>query len=124
MLTCSFKQITGRDSHARGSLRDKIRPHITATYGFLTDGSERSKVKNKERYNYLLDRDAAEPEPVFHYKVSLSLYVGFHTLLNTGLLIPCYRTSNRVPFLATTPLFDKHFKSNGLQMRRALGSSI
>ncbi|KAI0661392.1 hypothetical protein C8Q70DRAFT_1052472 [Cubamyces menziesii] len=62
------KIITGRDSHARGSLRDKIRPHITATYGFLTDGSERSKVKNKERYNYLLDRDTAEPEPVFHYK--------------------------------------------------------
>ncbi|KAI0357793.1 hypothetical protein OH77DRAFT_1519137 [Trametes cingulata] len=62
------KIITGRDSHARGGLRDKIRPHIAATYGFVMDGSERAKGTNRERYKFLLDRDAAEPEPVFHYK--------------------------------------------------------
>ncbi|CDO76812.1 hypothetical protein BN946_scf185033.g9 [Trametes cinnabarina] len=61
-------QISGRDSHARGALRDKIRPHVTGTYGLLTDGSERSKTKNKERYDYLVDRDSTVPEPVFHYK--------------------------------------------------------
>ncbi|CDO72634.1 hypothetical protein BN946_scf184985.g53 [Trametes cinnabarina] len=62
------KIITGRDSHARGGLRDKIRPHIAATYGFVTDGSERAKGANRERYRFLLDCDASKPEPVFHYK--------------------------------------------------------
>ncbi|KAH9847795.1 hypothetical protein C2E23DRAFT_863158 [Lenzites betulinus] len=62
------KIITGRGSHARGTLRDKIRPLIASTYGFATDGTERAKAKNIARYTYLLDRDAANPEPVFHYK--------------------------------------------------------
>ncbi|OJT05253.1 hypothetical protein TRAPUB_3960 [Trametes pubescens] len=62
------KIITGRASHGRGGLRDKIRPLISGTYGFLLDGSERSKVANLARYNFLLDRDALEPEPRFHYE--------------------------------------------------------
>ncbi|KAH9893249.1 hypothetical protein C8Q73DRAFT_524943 [Cubamyces lactineus] len=80
------KIIIRRDSHARGTLRDKIRPHIIATYGFLTDGSERSKVKNIERYNRLLDRDAIEPEPVFHYKnVETRTHFGHNALVRRAL---------------------------------------
>ncbi|KAH9852901.1 hypothetical protein C2E23DRAFT_729674, partial [Lenzites betulinus] len=62
------KIITGRSSHGRGGLRDKIRPLISGNYGFLLDGSERSKVANLARYNFLLDRDALDPEPRFHYE--------------------------------------------------------
>ncbi|KAH9851670.1 hypothetical protein C2E23DRAFT_886226 [Lenzites betulinus] len=62
------KIITGRGSHARGTLRDKIRPLVATTYGLFTDGTERAKAKNIARYAYLLDRDSAKPEPVFHYK--------------------------------------------------------
>ncbi|KAI0820395.1 hypothetical protein BC628DRAFT_1397257 [Trametes gibbosa] len=62
------KTITGRVSHARGGLRDKIRPLVASSFGFLPDGSERSKVANLTRYNFLLDRDALEPAPRFHYE--------------------------------------------------------
>ncbi|KAI0669331.1 hypothetical protein C8Q78DRAFT_977934, partial [Trametes maxima] len=60
--------ITGRGSHARGDLRDKIRPYIAENYGFSDEGTERAKVQNLARYNYLLDRDAIKPEPVFAFK--------------------------------------------------------
>ncbi|KAL1945881.1 hypothetical protein VTO73DRAFT_1883 [Trametes versicolor] len=63
------KVITARASHARGVLRDKIRPLIAQTYGFISDGTERAKVKNIALYTSLLDRDAQlEAEPRFHYK--------------------------------------------------------
>ncbi|CDO72063.1 hypothetical protein BN946_scf184962.g6 [Trametes cinnabarina] len=42
--------LTGRGSHARGTLRNKTRPLIATAYGFATDGSERAKLKNLERY--------------------------------------------------------------------------
>ncbi|KAH9847642.1 hypothetical protein C2E23DRAFT_741233 [Lenzites betulinus] len=62
------KIIIGRSSHGRGGLRDKIRPLVAGTYGFLLDGTEQSKVANLARYNFLLDRDAEQPEARFHYE--------------------------------------------------------
>ncbi|KAI0666770.1 hypothetical protein C8Q78DRAFT_983464 [Trametes maxima] len=62
------KLITDRGSHARGELRDKIRPHIVKNYGFNDDGSERAKVHNLALYHRLLDCDAESPDPAFIYK--------------------------------------------------------
>ncbi|OJT07291.1 hypothetical protein TRAPUB_1859, partial [Trametes pubescens] len=63
------KVITARASHARGVLRDKLRPLVAQTYGFVSDGTERAKAKNIALYTSLLDRDAQlDAEPCFHYK--------------------------------------------------------
>ncbi|KAJ2971088.1 hypothetical protein NUW54_g12584 [Trametes sanguinea] len=61
------KLITDRSSHARGALRDRIRPLIASTYGFTPDGSARAKQQNTAKYVYLLDRDAHAPDARFHY---------------------------------------------------------
>ncbi|KAI8989227.1 hypothetical protein BD414DRAFT_522315, partial [Trametes punicea] len=80
------KIITARVSHARGGLRDKVRPLIAPTYGLLSDGSERSKAKNIARYTFLLDRDAPDPEPRFHYK-DVELKQGFaHNMIVTTVI--------------------------------------
>ncbi|KAI0676308.1 hypothetical protein C8Q78DRAFT_1141488 [Trametes maxima] len=60
--------ITDRGSHARGEVRDKIRPHIEKNYGFIDDGSERAKLHNIATYHRLLDSEAPNPDPKFVYK--------------------------------------------------------
>ncbi|TBU21789.1 hypothetical protein BD311DRAFT_782729 [Dichomitus squalens] len=60
--------IIERDSHARGSLRDLVRPWIESTYGMLTDGTEHSRITNIATYTRLLDLHSDEPHPVFHYQ--------------------------------------------------------
>ncbi|KAL1948873.1 hypothetical protein VTO73DRAFT_10679 [Trametes versicolor] len=62
------KLITERTSHARGSLKDRIRPHIALTYGLSLETGEDARSCNKARIALLTDSDALEPEPVFHYK--------------------------------------------------------
>ncbi|KAI0632831.1 hypothetical protein C8Q77DRAFT_1262809 [Trametes polyzona] len=61
------KIVTARASHARGSLRDKLRPLLAPTYGFKT-GEDDAQEKNIEKYNFLLDRNADDPDPRFHYE--------------------------------------------------------
>ncbi|OSD02991.1 hypothetical protein PYCCODRAFT_1467299 [Trametes coccinea BRFM310] len=61
------KLITGRSLHARGALRDCVRPLIASMYSFVSDGTARAKQQNMVKYAYLLDQDAAAPEPQFHY---------------------------------------------------------
>ncbi|OSD03871.1 hypothetical protein PYCCODRAFT_1476789 [Trametes coccinea BRFM310] len=61
------KIITGRGSHARGALRDRLRPLIASTYGFSSEGSTRAKNQNISKHAYLLDSDASEPDARFHY---------------------------------------------------------
>ncbi|CDO78119.1 hypothetical protein BN946_scf184596.g1 [Trametes cinnabarina] len=61
------KIITSRSSHARGALRDRVRPLIASSYGFVTDGSARAKQRNMVRYSYLLDSDSMAPELRFYY---------------------------------------------------------
>ncbi|KAI0628842.1 hypothetical protein C8Q77DRAFT_1161871 [Trametes polyzona] len=62
------KIITSRSSHGRGAIRDCICPLIASTYDFKDDGSHKSKEHNIARYTYLLNRDAENPDPRFHYK--------------------------------------------------------
>ncbi|TBU53922.1 hypothetical protein BD310DRAFT_951807 [Dichomitus squalens] len=60
--------IVERHSHARGSLRDLVRPWIESTYGMLTDGTEHARITNIAMYTRLLDLHSDEPHPVFHYQ--------------------------------------------------------
>ncbi|EJF58880.1 hypothetical protein DICSQDRAFT_172540 [Dichomitus squalens LYAD-421 SS1] len=60
--------IVERHSHARGSLRDLVRPWIESTYGMLTDGTEHARITNIATYTRLLDLHSDEPHPVFHYQ--------------------------------------------------------
>ncbi|KAI0823818.1 hypothetical protein BC628DRAFT_1324213, partial [Trametes gibbosa] len=62
------KIITSRTSHARGALRDRIRPHIESSYGFDRESTlDRVKQQNMARYTHILDRDSPSPEPRFYY---------------------------------------------------------
>ena len=64
-------QIMSRTSHARGALKDCIRPMVATKYGFSSQTDEPTKAANRTLYEHLLDLNNPEgPEPIFHYQVS------------------------------------------------------
>ncbi|KAI0370410.1 hypothetical protein BV20DRAFT_979567 [Pilatotrama ljubarskyi] len=77
------------------------RPLHQASQVWRCNGSERSKTKNKEKYDYLVDRDSTVPEPVFHYKLTR----------NGG------RTSKHAPASRTKPSYSELSKSSGIKYR-------
>ncbi|KAI1782121.1 hypothetical protein LXA43DRAFT_845929, partial [Ganoderma leucocontextum] len=63
------KLIMSRTSHARGALKDCIRPLVTPKYGFSSSMDEATKITNRTLYERLLDLNNPEgPEPIFHYQ--------------------------------------------------------
>nr|VWO99816.1 Beta-lactamase (EC [Ganoderma boninense] len=63
------KLIVSRTSHARGALKDCIRPMVATKYGFSSLTDEAAKVANRTLYEHLLDLNNPEgAEPIFHYQ--------------------------------------------------------
>ncbi|KAM5537292.1 hypothetical protein V8D89_009022 [Ganoderma adspersum] len=63
------KMIMSRTSHARGALKDCIRPMVATKYGFSSHTDEPMKAANCALYERLLDLNNPEgPEPIFHYQ--------------------------------------------------------
>ncbi|KAI0640991.1 hypothetical protein C8Q79DRAFT_920521, partial [Trametes meyenii] len=98
--------ITDRGSHARGEVRDKIRPHIEKNYGFIDDGSERAKLHNIATYHRLLDSEAPNPDPIFVYKNPETRYKYAH---NTIILKAIKETWFADPSLAPAIKYASQF---------------
>ena len=62
-------KIVARDTHARGALKDTVRPMIATAYGFTEASDEGARAANRARYVRLTDEGNGEPNPTFHYKV-------------------------------------------------------
>ncbi|KAH9853325.1 hypothetical protein C2E23DRAFT_868171 [Lenzites betulinus] len=67
------KIITGRNSHARGVLRNRMCPLIAQAYGLSKDVTDHAKQQKMGRYTYLLDRNTRDsPEAQFHFTMSFA----------------------------------------------------
>ncbi|KAI0737727.1 hypothetical protein C8Q80DRAFT_1114577, partial [Daedaleopsis nitida] len=78
------KLITDRVPHARGTLKDTVRPLVASEYGFTEASDEDAKAANQALFVRLVDDQSAEPDPQFHYKDPDSRW-GFaeHKLIKT-----------------------------------------
>lgn len=87
--------IRERASHARGALRDVVRPRIAEVYGFLDEATKRAIRKNRETYIFLTDD--SEGDPRFHYK-DINQFVGFaeNKLIGTIIKEAWFRTKKDV----------------------------
>ncbi|KAI0750185.1 hypothetical protein C8Q80DRAFT_1101423 [Daedaleopsis nitida] len=62
------KLITDRVSHARGALKDTVRPLIPTEYKFSEGSDEDAKVENRALFVCLTDDNTPEPDPRFYYQ--------------------------------------------------------